>query len=350
MARWLHIVLCAAVSGSAAAACRPPPLPEPLRRGAALESRGKDREALAAYDELLRGCRGSDDLPCRLAGLRAAESLERLGRRREALRRYLALRRTTQDRETAARSQDRAAELLEREGKLKEALQLSRQVIESFPSEVAAEDALRRLLRIQRSGLRRPDGETAHILLELYRDLGGTAIGDNLLFEAASIYRRNHHSKEAIALLDQLAARYPRSPLLDDALWHGAQLCEERSDWDGALLRYGRLLAMRRDALLIGSYDSVYLDDAQLRIGVIRLEQLHDAQGALAAFELLRDDFPTSTLRDDAQLWIAEIYRRRRDTRAACAALERLLRSFPDGNQVTRARELARTLGCRGDR
>jgi TolA-binding protein len=332
----------------ATAACRPAQLPEPLRRAAELERRGKDREALAAYDGLLRSCRERDALPCRIAGLRAAEALERLGRRREALDRYLALRRETRDRETAARAQDRAAELLERGGRPREALRLSRGVIESFPGEVAAEDALRRLLRIQRFVLKRPDGETARILLELFRELEATALGDNLLYEAAALYRRNQRRDEALALLDRLAARYPRSPLRDDALWHAGQLCEERADWEGALLRYGRLLATRRDALLLGSYDSVFLDDAQLRIGVLLLERRNDPRGALAAFALLRDDFPTSTLRDDAELWIAEVHRRRGDRGAACQALARLLRRFPDGNQTLRARELLRTLSCGG--
>lgn len=332
----------------ATAACRPAPLPEVLRRAAALERRGADREALAAYDELRRGCDGRDSPACRIAGLGAAEALERLGRKREALARSLALRLATGDRETAARAQDRAAELLERAGRPREALRLSRGVIESFPGEVAAEDSLRRLLRIQRFTLKRPDGETARILLELFRDQEGSAIGDNLLFEAAAIYRRNQHGADALALLDQLAARYPRSPLLDDSLWHGGQLCEERADWEGALRRYSKLVAARRDARLLGSYDSVFLDDAQLRIGVLRLERLRDPRGALEAFELLRDDFPTSTLRDDAQLWIAEVHRRRGALSAACHALARLLQRFPDGNQTLRARELLRTLSCGG--
>jgi hypothetical protein len=327
----------------AQAGCVRAPLPEPLRRGAELDGEGQSAAALTAYEEAARGCE-RDDRVCRLSRLRVAETLVRLGRARAAIRAYVELRNWTRDPQTASRAQDRLAELLESRGHGEEALRVSVETMRTFPAEVAAEDSLRRVVRLYTQ--RRQDGPLLYLLRDLYAALEETALADNLLYAAAEIYARNGREREALGLYDQLATRYARSPLRDDALWRAAQLLERRRAWIEALRRYARLLATRRDALILGSYNSIYLDDAQLRIGLIKLDQLGDTRGAIAAFEELRDDFPSSLLRDDAQWWIAQIHLRAGDLRAACRDLRRLLRDFPDGNQAHRARPLA-SMTCR---
>src|SRR2546429_589135 len=69
-----------------------------------------------------------------------------------------------------------------------------------------------------------------------------------------------------------LAAGYRRSSLRDDALWRAAHLLREHGDAAGALARLRLLLATRRRALITGSYNSEWLDDAQLLVGRIQLD------------------------------------------------------------------------------
>jgi len=318
-------------------------MPEPYSRGVALEMHGHDRAALAAYSEGVARC--TEDLAaCRDLRLRRAETLARLGETRAAVACYLALRAFTRDPPTAARAQEGAAALLEGTGGHRAALDLSLNLIRTFPAETAADDALRRLVRWHVAAGRR--GRLGHLLLTLFRELRDTPIGDNMLFEAARLYQDQRRPHEAIALCDQLTREYPRSALRDQCLWRAGQLLESLEDWAGALRRYRLLLAGRRDALLVGSYNSRHLDDAQLRVGLLLLEKLQDPHAALTSLEELRDEFPYSLLRDDAQFWIAQVHARAGDRAAACNDLRRLLRDFPDGNHAPRARAAMTQLPC----
>src|SRR5205807_392782 len=83
--------------------------------------------------------------------------------------------------------------------------------------------------------------------------------------------------------LDALADRYPRSSLRDDALWRAAHLLREMGRPDDAIERLRRILRTRKDALVTGSYNMLYLDDAQLLLGEIELDDLHDAARAADA-------------------------------------------------------------------
>ena len=334
---------CLALAASLGAGCRVQRPPEALLRGDRLEAAGRTAEALEAYREAAAQCT-EDRADCRLARLQVAETLDRLGRLREAERTYLELLTWTGELSTAARAADRAADLLERRGQREKALALSRQIMERFPDEVAAEDSLRRTLRLLSST--RQQGALAQLLLRLYRELHLTGLGDNLLYEAARLYERNARQREAIALFDQLADGYAQSPLRDDSLWRAGQLLEAMQDWEGALHRYRRLLRTRRDAFLIGSYNSVRLPDAQLRVGLIYLDRLGNLDAAVAAFEELRDSFSDSTLRDDAQWWIAQTHLRAGRRQLACHDLRRLEVQFPDGNQLRKARLARAELGC----
>ncbi len=338
-ASWRALAGCALLL--ALPACRPPRPPELYRRASRLEAAAQREEALALYREGARGC-SQDTPPCRLYRLRIGELLTTMGRTREALAAYVELRGFSRDPATVARASDRAAELLEGLRRVPAALRLSEETVRRFPGEVAAEDSLRRLLRLHA----KRDGAAVRLLLELYRDLDSSPIAPSLLFEASAIYGRAGRQADARALLDQLAARYRRSALWDDALWQGAAICEAMRDWGGALARYRRLVASQRDAYILGSYNSVHLDDAQLRVARILLERLGDARGAVRELERLRDEFPHSLLRDDAQWWIAEIHLKAGDRAAACLALARLIRDFPDGNQTHKAREALPSLGC----
>ncbi len=171
-------------------------------------------------------------------------------------------------------------------------------------------------------------------------------VGDNLLFERGMLLARHERGAEAVALFDALADAYPHSSLRDDGLWRAAELLRAGGDFEGALKRLRRILSSRKDALITGSYNYLQLDDAQLLVGRIYLDDLHDPARAAEAFELLADDYPASTLRDDALYDLARAKREMRDLPAACRALARLCKQFPDGNRVRAAHSLQQELGC----
>src|SRR6202012_2633848 len=132
---------------------------------------------------------------------------------------------------------------------------------------------------------------------------------------------RHDRAADAIAVFDTLANDWPHSSLRDDALWRAANLARTGGDFQGALRRLRLMLSTRKDAIITGSYNYLQLDDAQLLVGRIYLDDLHDPARAAEAFELLADDYPASTLRDDALYDLARARREAHDVPAACRAL-----------------------------
>ncbi len=340
----LHTLPVLLAASLALTGCKRPGFPPVYHQGVDLERQGKDRQALAAYVQAVNNCRGQNDA-CAQCRLRRAEALTRLGRHKEAVRAYLSLAGWRQVPQSAARARDRAADLLER--RLKDpdrALSLSLENVTAFPAEVAAEDSLARVVRLYSA--RGKQRKLIRLLMDLYARLKKTDLADNLLFSAATLYRDNGQRDQALRLYDRLAADYPRSGLQDDALWQAVRLLEQQESWDQALVRYRRLLATRKDAFLVGSYNSTYLDDAQLKMALVYLQRFNKPKRALAELRLLRDDFKDSVLRDDAQWWIATIHLQQGNKQKACAALTRLTREFPDGNHAVKAKRKLEEWGC----
>ncbi|HET9627443.1 MAG TPA: tetratricopeptide repeat protein, partial [Kofleriaceae bacterium] len=83
------------------------------------------------------------------------------------------------------------------------------------------------------------------------------------------------------------------------------------------------------------------LDDAQLLLGKLLRDELHDLPGAIAALRRLPKDYPASILRDDALYELALTFEAGHDHAAACATLGELARSFPDSKYVARGKDLA---------
>jgi len=167
-----------------------------------------------------------------------------------------------------------------------------------------------------------------------------------VMFERGMLLSRHDRPSDAIAIFDGLADAYPHSSLRDDGLWRAAELLRTSGDFEGALKRLRRILSSRKDAIITGSYNYLQLDDAQLLVGRIYLDDLHDAARAADAFALLADDYPESVLRDDALYDLARARRAQGNVAAACKALARLCKQFPDGNRVRAARALQQELRC----
>lgn len=284
---------------------------------------------------------------CGVAWTRQAELLERMERRDEALAAWEQVAARAGDGGHAARGLARAAELADSMGQHERALMLAWRCIDEHPDEVGADDALAVVLRLDRHDDDPPalaalrDRLDVLALRDAHLDLG-----DNLLYAAAQLSARLGDRDGAVQRYDALAARYPRSGLRDDALWQAAALLRDAHRPDDALTRLRAILATRRTAWIVGSYNSVYLDDAQLLVGRILLDELHQPRQAADAFTKLADDYRDSLLRDDALLELARARLALDDHDGACAALSRLLHQFPDGNQARKAAERSVTLGC----
>lgn len=289
--------------------------------------------------------RRKDD--CGVAWTRQAELLERLGRPEEALATWEQVAARAGDARHAARGLARAAGLAAQMGRNEQALALAWRCVDEYPAEVGADDALELALRLEaqrtpgRPLLALRDRLDALALRDAHLDLG-----DNLLLAAAGLSAKLGDLDGAVRRDDALAARYPRSSLRDDALWQAAALLRAAHRPNEALDRLRAILATRRTAWIVGSYNSIYLDDAQLLVGRILLDELHDPRRAGAAFLKLADEYRDSLLRDDALLELARARLAMDDHDGACAALGRLLRQYPDGNQARKATEQAHALGC----
>ncbi|HEX7842294.1 MAG TPA: tetratricopeptide repeat protein, partial [Kofleriaceae bacterium] len=146
----------------------------------------------------------------------------------------------------------------------------------------------------------------------------------------------------ARAFYDRIPADHPGSGMRDDARWHAARISRALGDPAGAVARLRALLATREVAIGAGSYFSIWLDDAQLELGKILRDDLHDLPAAAAAFRRLPEDYPASILRDDALYELAVTLERQGDHPGACAALTHLARDFADSKYIARGKEL----GC----
>jgi Tetratricopeptide repeat len=321
------------------AACASSRPPAELSRAERLSQRGDDAAALREYESAVTACpRVSDRLQreksCALAMSGRAFTLERLGREDDALAAWLDMAKAlaAEFPDDAARALHEAAMLELRRGHDKAAYDLFWRVIVEHPDAAAADDALRVVVR---DGRRRNPRELDGVLASLYGREHESELGDNLLAARADLAEHElADARAAIDLWDQIAAKWPKGPLFDDACWNAARLTR-KGDPKGALARLRKLLATKEEAFMIGSYHSVFLDDAQLEVGRILRDDLGEARAALAEFERLQGkDYRDSVLRDDALFELAQTHAGLGDAAAACAALARLKKDFPDSKYL----------------
>ena len=335
------------------AACSGIPLPTDLEQAQSLERGGNDVAALGAWRAIRVACKGPGARPhddCGLAAVREAQLLERMGRDREAASAWEAVPALSTTPRSVARALVRAAEIhLEKLGDERGALALAWRCVVERAEEEPADNALALVVRVER---RRDPVALGKHLDDLAERLRTTDLGDNLLYNAADLASQLHDGPGAVARFDELVRRWPHSALSDDANWRAAEILRRAHDPAGALERLARILRTRKDALFVGSYNSTLLDDAQLLTGEILRDDLHDLDRAAEAFTDLADNFPESTLRDDALLDLALTHLMRHappsanDTSRACAALARLAREYPEGNRARAGAELATRTAC----
>ena len=327
-------------------ACSAPATLSDLRTAERRADAGDVDGALAAYRAAQVSCGALRPAhraraACGEALLGEAELLEHAGRIQPAIDAYLAIAaRAVEDRTTAATASYRAGALLLHEHRDAPAWTALWRAVTDYPDEPAAGDALRVLLG---DGRRRDPRALADQIAAVLTPLADTEVADNLIWSLADLSEHELDNPAAArALYDRIPVDTPASGMRDDARWHAARLSRLLGDPAGAATRLRALLATREVALGAGSYFSIWLDDAQLELGKILRDDLHDLPGAVAAFRRLPRDYPASILRDDALYELAVTLERMRDHTAACATLSRLAAQFVDSKYIARGREL----GC----
>jgi len=331
-------------------ACSAPAQLEDLRTAEELERHGDVDGALAAYRSAQVTCQQVTPARrrrevCARALIGEAEVLENAGRTEEAIAAYLEIpARTENDAPPSAQAMFRAGMLSLGTDDVAAWTYLWR-VVTEYPDEAFAGDAVSRLLR---DGRARDARALWQVMSETLTALEDTSVADNLLWALADLAEHDMgDDRAARALYDRIPEDHPASGLRDDSRWHGARLSRRLGDGDGAAKRLRALLATREVAMGAGSYFSVWLDDAQLELGMVLRDDLGDDAGAVAAFRQLAADYPASILHDDASWQIAFTYDRAGDTAAACKELARLHDKWPDSkHELERAPALRAKLGC----
>lgn len=332
------------VLGAALAACSAPATLTDLKVAERRERAGDVDGAAAAYRAAQVSCARVASprhrrAACRDALLGEAEVLEHAGRADAAIAAYLAIpAKAPGDAETGAIATYRAGTLELAAGRARDAWTHLWAVVTRYPDEPTAGDAVRALLA---DGRGRDPRALATTLEGLRASLARTGVADNLLWTLADLAEHElADPRRARDLYDAIYRTYPKSGLRDDARWHAARLSRALGDPRGAADRLRGLLATREVALGPGSYFSIWLDDAQLELGKVLRDDLHDDAGAAAAFRRLSVDYPASILRDDALYELAVTLAHAGDRAGACAAVAALIAQAPDSKYVARAAAL----------
>jgi len=340
----------AACACALAACSAPAPLPD-LVTAERLERQGDVDAALAAYRNAQTTCREVKPERrrrevCGRALVGEAELLEGAGRIPEAIEAWASIpARAENDPPPSAQGLYRAGVLTLRTGDDKGGWTFLWKVVTDYPDEAFAADAIGKLLD---DGRKRDARALWKVMSELLPALDETQVADNLLWALADLAEHEMHDPAAArALYDRIPAEHPDSGLRDDARWHGARLSRALGDGAGAAERLRALLETREVSFGAGSYFSVWLDDAQVELGRVLRDDLHDPDGAIRAFQRLPEDYPASVLQDDAvwEIAVTRAGQHRRDD--ACAALGRLAAKWPDSKyQLEKAPALAAELRC----
>ena len=311
--------------------------------------------AIAAYHRAQITCRAIKPprrarTVCADALLGEPDALDRAGRTPDAITAYLAIpARAAGDPTVAATATYRAGRLLlraDRPDQTAAAWTALWRVVTDYPDEPLAADALAALLA---DGRARNPAALAAELARLSRTpaLARSTVADNLAWSVADLDEHELADLPAArALYDRIPVAYPASGLRDDARWRGAQVSLALHDPAGAITRLRGLLATREVSYMVGSYFSIWLDDAQLLLGQLLRDDLHDLPAAAAAFRRLPQDYPASVLRDDALYELAATLALARDAPGACHAVADLRVLEPESKFRARADALAAELAC----
>jgi tetratricopeptide (TPR) repeat protein len=341
----------AALSLVLLASCGSPPTPAYVRENEAAQTakrRGDHAQAAAHYERaaaLSGKPRDADE-----ARYRAAQSYARAGDTARARALYTRLAAGGSDTERATRAEFELAQLLIDGGREAEGRAQLESAIRRHPGSGLARAALeRRLTELQQQS----GPEAALIYLERQR----AALDASELAETVS-YRKaralDDAGKRAEARDQYLACAerfpYPKGAFWDDALFRAAEKELELGAPERAIAHLRRMLAEQESAIFVGSYERGRYAEAQLKLGEIYRDVLHDPARARSEFRKVWANHPTSRLVDDALFQEALVARAAGDQAGTCAPLSILVSKLPQSRYAACAPLLCQSLAqARGD-
>lgn len=191
---------------------------------------------------------------------------------------------------------------------------------------------------VQRLGIERDElGAKAEVelalLLERRQPRGEQAPW--LLLRAARVLAEELDDPvQAIGLLERVRAEHDESTYVDDALFEEAGYLRKIKRSSAALILYGAIIDSQSSSLVVGSYDSVFLDDAFFQKAETLRIELRDAARAEKAYLELVDKVPNSTLVDDALFQARLLAAARGDTARAVELVGMLRKLRPESRYL----------------
>jgi len=184
-----------------------------------------------------------------------------------------------------------------------------------------------------------PASERLAFLGELYERVGRSDLGDDILVFEAEVRLEAGDREGAIRALERIVREhpYPHGQRWDDALFRLADLAEEDGDFEAAIAYLARMIAPHEHTVTPGSQTAPRMPEARIRIARIYRDRLRDPSRAAAHFRATYEQFPTSTLRDDALYELGAMWLEAGDRAEGCAMLARVVQEF----EVGHARRLA---------
>jgi len=271
------------------------------------------------------------------ARYRAATSYERAGRIEDASKWYRLL--ASGQSERAARATFALADLRLASGDAAGGLAELEAAIRKYPSSAIASLALRRYF----SALADQGGDQAVLdyVARALPELEQSDLAEQLLYERARRFDAQGKTEQALKAYIAVADRfpYPYGAYWDDALLRGSECALHLGQPENAIALLERMLRARETSHLSGSYERPHFADAAFRIAELYRDTRRDPEAARRAFRGVFNDYPTSTLRDDA-LWQEALLGRRVSEALACEPLRLLVERLPDSRYAPCAHEM----------
>jgi TolA-binding protein len=176
----------------------------------------------------------------------------------------------------------------------------------------------------------------------------GSELHQTTLLVRARLLEEQNKLSEAEQAFFELARLYPypKGSYWDDALFAAAHLQELRGDYAAAVATLSSLVGERETSYISGSYERSRYAQAQFHVAELYRDRFNDFASARRAFRKTFDEYPKSTLRDDALWQEALIAKRLSDTSGICSALRVLVNELPESRFAACAPALCRELSA----
>jgi TolA-binding protein len=206
--------------------------------------------------------------------------------------------------------------------------------VQAYPNHGLARPALGHILRAKDD--QDKGKESLAYLEKLDGSLRKTELGETIAYEKALRLFSTGDTQGAKQGLLEVAKTwpYPQGKLFDDSLFRASEIEESQGNYRAAADHLERLLKEHEKSFLVGSYTRPRYCPALMRLGALYRDRLDNPQKAVDAFHRLYEEFPTSTLRDDALWEEAAVLKSMGRTGDSCNRLGTLVEKLKDSRYV----------------